>query len=293
MRSRAVRKIERFPFWAGLLVGAVVLFGVPVALSFVWRWFTWNGESLFLAIPLFQFAVAISLFFLLKEGNLSREVALYLPEKPGKLVATIVCSWLSLLMMVSGMVFSFLVVLNALSGGSMIAQAMEDMVHYQANYGLIFDTLEGKGFLTKLWLFVNLVLLVPMTEEWLFRGLLYEGLSRHLSKGWAILLQALVFASLHPWGFYTVLYVAIGLLLGWFRAKFSSLWPGIWAHQFQNMMAFFSFLIGGRYIMTLDPSWFGVENLYSLVPFTLLMGGLSVFFVRKLLSWPSTTATEG
>lgn len=288
-----MKKIERFPLWAGFVFGAMVLFGVPFFLSFVWRWLDWERQSLFLMIPFFQFVVAASIFFLLRKGNISREMLLRFPQKPGRLVFTIVFSWLSLLMTVSGVVFAFLVVLNAFSGGSMIAQAMEDMVHYQANYGLIFDTLETKGFFTKLWLFVNLVLLVPMTEEWLFRGLLYEGLSRHFSKGLTILFQALVFAFLHPIGFYTVLYVVIGLVLGWFRAKFDSLWPGIWAHQFQNTMAFSSFLVGGRYIMNLDPSWFGVENLYSLVPFTLLMGGLSVFFVRKLLSWPSTTATEG
>ncbi|MFN4215834.1 MAG: lysostaphin resistance A-like protein [Brevinematales bacterium] len=288
-----MRKIERFPFWAGLVAGGVVLFGIPVGLSFLWRWLHWNRESLFLVIPLFQFLVAMSMFFLLEKGNLSREAALHLPEKPVKLVTTIVFSWVSILMMVSGVVFSFLVVLNALSGGRMIEKAMQDIVYYQANYGLVFDALEAKGFLTKFWLFVNLVFLVPMTEEWLFRGLLYEGLSRYFSKGWSIVLQALIFASLHPWGFYTVLYVVIGLLLGWFRARFFSLWPGIWAHQFQNMMAFFSFLVGGRYIMTLDPSWFGLENLYSLLPFTLLMVGISAFLVKKLLLWPVTTAIEG
>jgi membrane protease YdiL (CAAX protease family) len=92
--------------------------------------------------------------------------------------------------------------------------------------------LEGGGSLGAAFLLV--VLLGPLSEELLFRGLILHGFLRNYSKGRAIGLSALLFAVAHidPWKFLPVL--VGGLVLAWWRAESGSLWPGIIGHSVTN-----------------------------------------------------------
>ena len=82
--------------------------------------------------------------------------------------------------------------------------------------------------------FFLLVVVAPVTEELLFRGLILRGFLRNYSKRSAILLSALLFAVMHtnPWQFISA-FVA-GVLLAWLLIETGSLLPCLFAHAVAN-----------------------------------------------------------
>jgi len=93
---------------------------------------------------------------------------------------------------------------------------------------------------TKNALFSRIVLLVivaPVTEELLFRGIILRGfLSRHRPTV-AVVLTAVLFAALHanPWQFVSSLF--LGIAFGWFYMRTGSVWLCVLAHAFSNGLA--------------------------------------------------------
>lgn len=83
-----------------------------------------------------------------------------------------------------------------------------------------------------------MVVLVPIFEELVYRGLLLGGLSRHISFGWANLLQAIMFAASHDdWPRFPF-YLVLGLLAGWLVKRTGALSPAIALHALNNLLAF-------------------------------------------------------
>lgn len=82
--------------------------------------------------------------------------------------------------------------------------------------------------------FFLLVVVAPVTEEVLFRGLILRGFLANYSKRRAILLSALLFALMHtnPWQFIST-FVA-GVLLAWLLIETGSLIPCLFAHAVAN-----------------------------------------------------------
>lgn len=82
--------------------------------------------------------------------------------------------------------------------------------------------------------FFLLVVVAPVTEEVLFRGLILRGFLANYSKRRAILLSALLFAVMHtnPWQFIAT-FVA-GVLLAWLLVETGSLIPCLFAHAVAN-----------------------------------------------------------
>jgi len=82
--------------------------------------------------------------------------------------------------------------------------------------------------------FFALVLVAPLTEELLFRGLILRGLLRRGSVTSAIVLSALLFGLMHlnPWQSITT--TMMGLLLGWWTVRTGSLQPALAAHALNN-----------------------------------------------------------
>ncbi|MDE0043386.1 MAG: type II CAAX endopeptidase family protein, partial [Candidatus Poribacteria bacterium] len=72
-----------------------------------------------------------------------------------------------------------------------------------------------------------LVIVAPITEEFLFRGLILDGFLRKYSVRKAILVSALLFAAFHlnPWQF--VAAFVVGILFAWWRVNTGSILPGI------------------------------------------------------------------
>lgn len=84
-----------------------------------------------------------------------------------------------------------------------------------------------------------IVLLAPLVEELLFRGVLLAGLSERLPLRWAVTLSVLLFAIAHlpdTGGHWQVLPGLIALALGltWLRLRSGSLLPGYAAHALYN-----------------------------------------------------------
>ncbi len=86
--------------------------------------------------------------------------------------------------------------------------------------------------------FLLLVVVAPVTEEVLFRGLILRGFLGNYSKRSAILMSALLFAVMHtnPWQFISA-FVA-GVLLAWLLIETGSLLPCLFAHAVANGTAY-------------------------------------------------------
>ncbi len=86
--------------------------------------------------------------------------------------------------------------------------------------------------------FFLLVVVAPVTEEVLFRGLILRGFLANYSKKSAILLSALLFAIMHtnPWQFISA-FVA-GVVLAWLLIETGSLLPCLFAHAVANGTAY-------------------------------------------------------
>lgn len=115
-----------------------------------------------------------------------------------------------------------------------------------------FDQEQQLGFSTEiagiglLFVFVSLVIMPPLYEEVLTRGLLYTGLKKNLSVLPAAIVTSALFAVAHlQWGNGTpLLWVAaidtfvLSMVLVYLREKTGSLWPAIGLHAIKNFVAF-------------------------------------------------------
>jgi membrane protease YdiL (CAAX protease family) len=71
---------------------------------------------------------------------------------------------------------------------------------------------------------------IPLMEEFLFRGIFLFGLSRRYGPGFGVLLSAVLFGVVHL-GAVPALYATVaGLLLGWLALGTRSVWPGVALH---------------------------------------------------------------
>lgn len=86
-------------------------------------------------------------------------------------------------------------------------------------------------------LFFTLVIVAPLTEELLFRGLILRGLLGRFSSWWALVISAGLFSVMHlnPWQ--AVPTFALGLIFGWFYLRTGSLMPCIAGHALNNFMS--------------------------------------------------------
>lgn len=85
-----------------------------------------------------------------------------------------------------------------------------------------------------LWRILWILLLGPILEETVFRGLAFRPAEQYLGAKWAILLCAALFALAH-WGFPNLpLAFLAGLLFGWIRHKSGNLLCPILAHMSAN-----------------------------------------------------------
>ena len=83
-----------------------------------------------------------------------------------------------------------------------------------------------------------LVVIAPLTEELLFRGLIMHGFLRRYSARTAIVLSAALFAILHvnPWMMPSIM--VLGIALGYLRAASGGVWAPMFAHGLHNGIVF-------------------------------------------------------
>lgn len=81
-----------------------------------------------------------------------------------------------------------------------------------------------------------LVIVAPVTEELMFRGLILRGFLRRFSATGAFLLSSVLFGVVHlnPWQFMSA--SALGLMFAWWYARTQSLVPSLIGHALVNAM---------------------------------------------------------
>lgn len=81
-----------------------------------------------------------------------------------------------------------------------------------------------------------LVIIAPITEEIVYRGLILKGLLKHYSVKKAIIISSLLFAFMHFNIWQGVIAFVLGLLLAWIYIKTKSITPCILAHALHNFL---------------------------------------------------------
>jgi membrane protease YdiL (CAAX protease family) len=126
-----------------------------------------------------------------------------------------------------------------------------------------------------------LVMVAPVTEEVMFRGLILRGFLRRFRVGAAFLLSSMLFGLVHlnPWQFVSA--SALGLMFAWWYARTRSLVPSLIGHALANAMfiahAWLPFEVRGFNAgdpfagTALQPAWFDVLGVL------LLAAGLWLF----------------
>jgi uncharacterized protein len=87
-----------------------------------------------------------------------------------------------------------------------------------------------------------MVIVGPLIEELLFRGVLLSALLQRLSTAWSITISAVLFGVVHLEGLDFKWFALPGLILlaaglAWLRLKSTSLWPAVVAHGVYNLFA--------------------------------------------------------
>jgi uncharacterized protein len=109
---------------------------------------------------------------------------------------------------------------------------------------------------------VRVVIIAPIVEEFIFRGVIMTGFMRNYRIGYAITFSALMFALFHlnPWQFPATL--MLGLALGWVRYRTGSLLACIAGHAIHNGLIYIT-----------------VSNYQALKDLKILQPGLSVNYL--------------
>ena len=84
---------------------------------------------------------------------------------------------------------------------------------------------------------LSVSVLAPIAEEYLFRGIVFNGLAQHMPVVAAAIVSGVVFGAAHldPWSIVPLATIGVGLALLYRRT--GSLWPNIVAHSTVNTVA--------------------------------------------------------
>ncbi len=98
----------------------------------------------------------------------------------------------------------------------------------------ITDISENYGVLTT---FLTIAFLTPVIEEYLFRGVLLNSFTKHISFGWANTIQAGVFSLIHDNPDHYVHHFLFGLIVGYFVKTQKHIYGAIMFHMINNALA--------------------------------------------------------
>lgn len=84
---------------------------------------------------------------------------------------------------------------------------------------------------------ITVGIIAPFAEEFLFRGVIYNTLSKKISIRWTIIIQAILFGVFHFNLIQGVYATLLGLVFGYVTYKTKSLWPAVIMHILNNLIA--------------------------------------------------------
>lgn len=117
---------------------------------------------------------------------------------------------------------------------------------------LMGSALGGNEFMA----FLAVVILAPIAEEILFRGIIFRMLSKHWSEMAAIIVSTVLFGLYHGNLMQAIYVLPIGLLLGYTACKCKSVLPCILIHMINNFMP---------YVVGVLPEALQVEWLFAII----------------------------
>lgn len=145
----------------------------------------------------------------------------------------------------------------------------------------IFEEAIGAGWLG----FLQVVILAPIVEEIIFRGVVLEGFLQRYSPTKAILWSAFMFGFIHmnPWqligGF------GLGVLMGWVYYRTRNLWLPILIHLINNLFAFVLMQYGNfKADTTLQSVLPSAIAFVALLAISLLVVVVGIWWLHK--HWP-------
>jgi len=95
-----------------------------------------------------------------------------------------------------------------------------------------------KGFgPPQLLVFFIIMTILPILEEWLFRGFLWRWVSKVFSPKYTLVTVSLAFALAHWEPLHILGLLPLSFFLGWLRMKTGELGPSIVAHMTNNLVA--------------------------------------------------------
>jgi len=128
---------------------------------------------------------------------------------------------------------------------------------------------------------MRVVIIAPVVEELIFRGVIMAGFIRNYKAVYAIFFSALLFALFHlnPWQFPATF--LLGLMLGWLRIRTGSILACIAGHAIHNGIVFLTitYYLKLKDFKILEP---GLEGNYFIQGAILLLGLFIIFiFTRR------------
>lgn len=160
----------------------------------------------------------VSVFFLLRHKRLFHEVSLV--PAPGRCVVS------------AGALAPILYAAVSLVFAVLPAEWMEDYIDASA-------ALNDPGVT----IFIATVIVAPIVEEVIFRGLIFSRLNR-VMPGWlAVVLSAILFGVCHGQAVWMCYAFILGLILGTMTLRTGSIWPSVVTHFIFNLIGQLSSLL--------------------------------------------------
>ncbi len=138
------------------------------------------------------------------------------------------------------------VVTYVLISTALVALASWLLPHFNSNQAQDVGLSGSYSLGLKIIGFVSLVILTPIFEETMFRGVLFKGLRRSMSFYPALIVTSLLFALAHGQLNVAIDTFALGLLLGYLTEKTGSIVPSILLHALKNSVAFIILFVVAR-----------------------------------------------
>jgi len=138
---------------------------------------------------------------------------------------------------------SFMTSVGILAGGLLMAISLDPLAQWVDIPVYLYQVMEimSDGSLLS---FVAIVLLPSFLEEFLFRGIILDGLSKTMDVNYAILLSALFFGLFHGNLIQGIGGFTIGLYLGWIYIKTESILYPILLHGLNNGLGWIFLSLG-------------------------------------------------
>lgn len=122
---------------------------------------------------------------------------------------------------------------------SLVQEAGLFKEHFSIMENLLSPLSEGSLFISIL----TVGIIAPFTEEFIFRGVIFNTLNKNISILWTIIIQAVFFGLFHGNLIQSTYATLLGLVFGYITYKTESLWPAVVMHMINNTIATISLFV--------------------------------------------------